>query len=243
MKTTSPATIHWLLRLAILMEFTGHGAFGIIGKESWIPFITFFGFPAWSAYYIMPAIGMMDIFLGFYSFLYPRRFFFLYMAFWGFLTASLRPLTDLSFHELIERSYNYCVPFMFLLLHGFGTSTRSWIEVVKPPSESFIILPRLRLIARVTVFLMLIGYGMLALESGNSLGWVELILAASSMFAQSKYFFLFISFWKLATEFGYVFHGVPYGWLEFIERGSAYIAPLIVVLTKTSQGEEREDLR
>lgn len=29
--------LHWLLRLAVMMEFIGHGAFGLIGKQSWIP--------------------------------------------------------------------------------------------------------------------------------------------------------------------------------------------------------------
>jgi hypothetical protein len=37
--------LHWLLRLALCGEFIGHGAFGVMTKQAWVPYFTMFGFP------------------------------------------------------------------------------------------------------------------------------------------------------------------------------------------------------
>jgi hypothetical protein len=38
-------TLHWLFRLALCAEFVGHGAFGVMTKQAWVPYFTMFGFP------------------------------------------------------------------------------------------------------------------------------------------------------------------------------------------------------
>ena len=38
-------TLHWLFRLALCGEFVGHGAFGVMTKQAWVPYFTMFGFP------------------------------------------------------------------------------------------------------------------------------------------------------------------------------------------------------
>src|SRR5688572_8341482 len=57
-------TIHWLLRIACVCEFIGHGAFGIITKAAWVPYFGFVGISPSVAYMLMPIIGMIDISLG-----------------------------------------------------------------------------------------------------------------------------------------------------------------------------------
>lgn len=49
----------------------------------------------------MPLVGTVDIFLGLYSFFFPRRILFLYMAFLGFLTATLRPFSGEPIWEFV----------------------------------------------------------------------------------------------------------------------------------------------
>ena len=72
--------------------------------------------------------GAVDIALGIIVLLCPIRALLLYMAFWGFFTASLRPLAGEGIWELVERSYNYGVPLALLLLHGFGSSVSGWLS-------------------------------------------------------------------------------------------------------------------
>jgi len=52
--------IHWLFRLAVCGEFIGHGAFGVMTKQGWVPYFTLFGFPAPWAWQLMPMVGSVD---------------------------------------------------------------------------------------------------------------------------------------------------------------------------------------
>lgn len=224
--------VHRLLLIGVLLEFTGHGAFGLLGKDSWVIYIETLSFQKESASWLLPLVGTIDILIGVVAFFFPRKVFFLYMSLWGLFTASLRPFSGENFFEFIERSYNWGVPLLFLLLH----KNRKWFELIRH-SESNAGFD-FRLIARVTISLMLFGHGMLQLNSGNAIGWVELSLAAGAIFIKAPGYFYFICLWKLGTEFSFVINGTSYGWLEFIERGSAYVAPLVLAIILS---EERED--
>jgi len=85
-------TLHWLFRLALCAEFVGHGAFGVMTKQAWVPYFTLFGFPEAWAWTLMPVVGSVDITLGVLALVAPTRAGLLYMAWWGLFTASLRPL-------------------------------------------------------------------------------------------------------------------------------------------------------
>jgi hypothetical protein len=112
--------IHWLLRLACVCEFVGHGAFGIITKAAWVPYFGVIGIPPSIAYMLMPVIGTIDISLGILVFFQPVRAALLYMATWGLLTATIRPLAGEPIWEWLERAPNWGVPLALLYLRGFG---------------------------------------------------------------------------------------------------------------------------
>jgi hypothetical protein len=91
-RQTREWTLHWLFRVALCAEFVGHGVFGVMTKQAWVPYFTLFGFPEAWAWRLMPVVGSLDITLGLLALLAPTRAGLLYMACWGFLTALLRPL-------------------------------------------------------------------------------------------------------------------------------------------------------
>ena len=118
--------IHWLLRIACAGEFIGHGAFGLITKAGWLPYFGVVGIPPSVAYQLMPMIGLVDISVGLLVLVRPVRAALLYMALWGLATATIRPLSGEPIWEWVERFPNFCVPFAFLYLRGFGKSLADW---------------------------------------------------------------------------------------------------------------------
>ena len=121
-------TLYWLLRLACVCEYVGHGAFGVLTKAAWVPYYGVLGIPEPWAYKLMPVTGSVDIFLGFLVLLKPIRAALLYMALWGLWTALLRPLSGEPFWETLERAPNALVPAALLCLRGLPTDWRNWRE-------------------------------------------------------------------------------------------------------------------
>lgn len=118
--------LFWLLRLACVFEYLGHGAFGVITKAAWVPYYGVLGIPESWAYILMPLTGSVDLFLGFLVLLKPIRAALLYMALWGLWTALLRPLSSEPIWETIERAPNYLVPAALLYLRGLPSDWRNW---------------------------------------------------------------------------------------------------------------------
>src|SRR5262249_21105338 len=56
--------LYWLLRLGVIGCFIGHGAYGFITKEAWVPYFGVVGIDRTWAYWLMPWIGAMDVSLG-----------------------------------------------------------------------------------------------------------------------------------------------------------------------------------
>jgi hypothetical protein len=108
------AIVEWVLRIAVAGEFAGHGAFALGVKESWIPFITLFGFSEEAARQIMPWVGVLDISLAASILVRPLQGAVAWMAFWGFFTALLRPLSGMSILEFVERGANWGAPLALL---------------------------------------------------------------------------------------------------------------------------------
>ncbi len=120
--------LHWMLRVACAAEFVGHGAFGIITKAAWVPYFGVLGIPPELAWKLMPVIGTIDITVGlFVGFVRPARVLLLYMAVWGLVTATIRPLSGESIWEFVERVPNWAIPLAFLSVRGFGRSRREWL--------------------------------------------------------------------------------------------------------------------
>src|SRR5689334_9587110 len=100
-------SIPLLLRLGVSLCFIGHGAFGFIYKESWVPFFTYFGISRDWAQFLEPLIGRMDLSIAALSLLYPCPAVFAYAVFWTVWTAFLRPLTGLGWWEFFDRAGNF----------------------------------------------------------------------------------------------------------------------------------------
>src|ERR1700738_467384 len=107
--------LYWMLRVASAAEFIGHGAFGIMTKAAWVPYFGVVGIPPELAWILMPVIGTVDITLGIVvGLVRPARVLLLYMATWGLLTATIRPLAGEPIWEFVERVPNWAIPLVFL---------------------------------------------------------------------------------------------------------------------------------
>ncbi|HEY3107187.1 MAG TPA: hypothetical protein VGL23_00440 [Chloroflexota bacterium] len=58
----------------------------------------------------------------------PARAVLLYVAFWRFLTALMRPLSGEPAWELLERAPNWAVPLAFLYVRGWPPTARRWLS-------------------------------------------------------------------------------------------------------------------
>ena len=116
--------IQWVLRLAVAGEFVGHGVFALQGKEQWVGwFDKLLGISAGPATTILFIIGLVDLALALLVLLRPVNVVLLWMAFWGFLTALIRPLAGESFWDFIERWANWGAPLALYLLRKEGVVT------------------------------------------------------------------------------------------------------------------------
>jgi len=248
-----------MFRVSVLMEFLGHGAFGIMTKASWVPYFGVFGISEATAYRVMPVIGTIDITMGLVSFLSPRRAILAYMTFWGLFTAILRPLSGESIWEVLDRAGNYGVPLAFLLLSGPGRTWKEWLEPIRPRPLTRESLDRLATVLRWTTVLFLIGHGAygaivhkavltkqyaaVGLTSlpwvggafTQTLGWLEIALGLAIAIRPLRYLLIATAVFKLATELLYPMTGSPI-W-EFVERGGSYIAPLALFAIVQSERE------
>lgn len=123
---TNNKKIEWVLRIAVAGEFIGHGVFALQVKQGWIPYFTAFGISPEMAVTLMPFIGVMDIALALLILIKPIRIAVLWMAFWGFWTALLRPIADEPIWDFFERWANWGAPLALLLLIGWPKSSKEW---------------------------------------------------------------------------------------------------------------------
>jgi len=149
----------WILRVAVGACFIGHGAFGVITKDAWLPYFAIFGIPEAWAWTLMPLVGAVDISIGVLTLIQPVRAVILYMAFWGFQTACLRPLAGQGVWELFERAGNYGVPLAFLCQLGAGRSLADWFSTRPMPTLTVARASAIGWILRATTALLLIGHG------------------------------------------------------------------------------------
>jgi hypothetical protein len=257
---SSPATLHWILRVAVAACFIGHGAFGVITKAAWLPYFAIFGIPEAWAWTLMPLVGAVDISIGVLTLIQPVRAVILYMAFWGFQTACLRPLAGQGIWELLERAGNYGVPLAFLYLLGAGRSPTDWFSTRPMPTLTAARASAIGWILRVTTALLLFGHGgfdfamhkdwmayaaavgispdTLAAYSLTPLaGWFECALGLLVLVWPTRGVLLFVFAWKLGTEVFRPLAGEPL-W-EFIERGGSYGAPLALAWIQDWRTTER----
>lgn len=245
--------IHWILRVAAGLCFIGHGAFGFIGKESWIPFFAVVGISKGAAESLMPWVGFVDILSGFWILLMgPNLAILSYMFVWALWTALLRPLSGLPAWEFFERAGNFCVPMALLILKAPADSWNRPFARMLTQEFSAKQKEDLYLCLRLATAALMIGHGgfgafmqkpqllthFQALNlfpetwfSASSLGYfgfIEMLLGLGLLAWPAPGLCLFIFVWKISTELLYPISG-DYIW-EFIERSATYASPLVLFL-------------
>ena len=119
--------VKWVLRIAVAGEFIGHGVFALQGRKAWVEWFSIFGISDTSiATQILFLVGATDVALAILILIKPIRIALLWMAFWGFWTALMRPIAGDSIFEFVERWANWGVPLALLLLIGWPKSVREW---------------------------------------------------------------------------------------------------------------------
>ncbi len=109
--------IEWILRIGVAGEFLGHGMFAIAGKADWIKWVQeLSGLSLSSATTAILVIGVMDVLLAILVLVKPMRPLFLWMAFWGFWTALVRPLVGQPIWDFVERWANWAAPLALYFL-------------------------------------------------------------------------------------------------------------------------------
>lgn len=119
----------WVLRIAVAGEFIGHGVFALQGKKDWVGWFAQFGITdVTTATQLLFLLGVVDITLGILILFKPVRLVLLWMVFWGFWTALLRPLVGMPVWDFIERSANWGAPLALLLLVGMPRTLKEWLR-------------------------------------------------------------------------------------------------------------------
>ncbi|MCR4328726.1 MAG: hypothetical protein NUV53_04440 [Patescibacteria group bacterium] len=117
----------WVLRIAVAGEFIGHGVFALQGKKDWIGWFAKFGVSdPETATQLLFILGIIDIGLAILILIKPIRAALLWMVFWGFWTALLRPIVGMPIWDFVERWANWGAPLALLLLIGRPRSFREW---------------------------------------------------------------------------------------------------------------------
>ena len=121
--------IEWVLRISVAGEFIGHGAFAQRAKQDWIGWFAKFGVSdAGTATQILFILGMIDIALAILVLIKPMRLPLLWMIFWGFWTALLRPIVGMPIWDFVERWANWGAPLTLLLIIGWPKSAKEWLK-------------------------------------------------------------------------------------------------------------------
>lgn len=128
-KHMNTKSIEWVLRIAVAGEFIGHGVFALQGKKDWIGWFAKFGVadPAVAAQLLF-AVGMLDIAFAIIILLKPVRIVLLWMVFWGFWTALLRPIFGMPVWDFVERWANWGAPLALLFLVGWPKTLKEWFK-------------------------------------------------------------------------------------------------------------------
>lgn len=118
--------INWVLRIAVAGEFIGHGVFALQGKKQWVDWFSVFGIQnTETATLLLFLIGLMDIGLALLVLIKPIRPVLLWMAFWGFWTALIRPIVGMPIWDFIERWANWGAPLaLYFLINSTKKSNK-----------------------------------------------------------------------------------------------------------------------
>src|SRR3989344_6888496 len=112
--------VEWVLRIAVAGEFIGHGVFALGRKQAWLEWFPVFGISdPETARSLLFLIGAVDVALAILVLIKPIRLALLWMAFWGFFTALVRPIVGEPIWDFVERSANWGAPLALLFVLGW----------------------------------------------------------------------------------------------------------------------------
>ncbi len=119
----------WVLRIAVAGEFIGHGVFALQGKKDWIGWFSTFGVSdVQTATTLLWLVGLSDVVFAVLILIKPVRLALLWMMFWGFWTALIRPLVGMPVWDFIERWANWGAPLALILIIGWPKSLKDWLR-------------------------------------------------------------------------------------------------------------------
>lgn len=116
-------------RLGVFGTYLGHGIVALGVNPKWIPLLTCFGFTDAQAIQLLPLIGILDIIVAILVLLFPIRIIVLWAILWALATALSRPISGQEFIEFVERSANWCLPLVLLLILGIPENAKNWLKV------------------------------------------------------------------------------------------------------------------
>ena len=227
------ATIFWILRIAVGMNFLFHGAWGVVGKVAWIPFFGVAGIGPDGAEVLQRLVGVMDIIFGLIALFKPTRSAILWMVIWGVWTAMLRPLTGTAWWYFFERAGNYAPPLALLLYAGWGQSIKAWIWPLPVPTLNENKIEIIKWVFRCGIAAQLISHGMYGVVEGKQLlighyasvglpgpwmnpeifllgtGWVEIALGALVLLKPVRPALVVIMLWEVLLGLLYPISGLP----------------------------------
>jgi hypothetical protein len=115
-------SLDWVLRIAVAGEFFGHGILAFTNAEpkwgTWVQ--QFIPVDSETAVTILAVVGAIDILLAILVLIRPWKPALLWMIFWGFFTALLRPLVGESFWGFVERWANWGAPLALYIMYMKG---------------------------------------------------------------------------------------------------------------------------
>ena len=119
----------WVLRIAVAGEFIGHGVFALQGRKPWVEWFSIFGISdVQTATTLLWLVGLIDVLLAILILVKPIRLALLWMAFWGFWTALMRPIAGDSIFEFVERWANWGAPLALFLVVGWPKTFKEWFR-------------------------------------------------------------------------------------------------------------------
>ena len=122
-------TAEWILRIAVAGEFIGHGVFALQGRPAWVKWFSIFGISdPQTATTLLWLVGLLDVIVALLILVKPIRIALLWMTFWGFWTALMRPIAGESIFEFVERWANWGAPLALLLIVGWPRTFREWFR-------------------------------------------------------------------------------------------------------------------
>jgi hypothetical protein len=121
--------LEWVLRISVAGEFLGHGVFALQGKADWVKWVNqLSGLDMGTSAQFITLVGVLDVCLALLVLVKPVRIALLWMAFWGFWTALVRPLVGLPVWDFIERFANWGAPLALFLMRGLPKKTEDWFS-------------------------------------------------------------------------------------------------------------------